>query len=109
MSIEYFKAYARRIRVLLRAHSNTPETGLAPSFQQLLNELIPTLPAVVQLTVVPEFNNPGVGRPDIALKRQGQPARAFVELKAQSKRVQQPQIPHRLALCGTEENDARTV
>ncbi len=87
MSVEYFKAYARRIRELLRAHPNTAETGLAPAFQQLFTALIPTLPTVVPLVVVPEFNNPGVGRPDIALKRQGQPARAFVELKAQSKRA----------------------
>lgn len=65
----------------------TPETGLAPAFQQLLTALIPTLPGVVPLTVVPEFNNPGVGRPDIALMRQGQPARAFVELKAPAKRA----------------------
>jgi hypothetical protein len=77
--------YARRIRELLRANPNTPETGLAPAFQQLVTSLLPTLNAVPQLTVVPEFNQPGVGRPDIALKRQGQPARAFIELKAPSK------------------------
>jgi hypothetical protein len=87
MPVEHFKAYARRIRELLRVHPETPETGLAPVFQQLLTDLIPTLPAVVPLTVVPEFANPGVGRPDIALKRQGQPARAFVELKAPAKRA----------------------
>ena len=87
MSVVQLQAYARSIRNLLRAHPATPETGLAPSFQQLIASLIPTLPAVVPLTVVPEFNNPGVGRPDIALKRQGQPARAFVELKAMAKRA----------------------
>jgi N-6 DNA Methylase len=38
-----------------------------------------------ELVVVPEFATPGVGRPDIALKRAGQPARAFVELKAPTK------------------------
>lgn len=87
MPVEHFKAYARRIRELLRVHPATNEPALAPAFQQLLTNLIPTLPAVVPLTVVPEFNNPGVGRPDIALKRQGQPARAFVELKAPTKRA----------------------
>jgi hypothetical protein len=35
--------------------------------------------------VVPEYRNPGVGRPDIALVRQGAPPRAFVELKAPAK------------------------
>jgi hypothetical protein len=51
----------------------------------LLTDLLPTLAAVPQLTVSPEFNNPGVGRPDIALNRPGQPARAFVELKSVDK------------------------
>ena len=82
MTTAAFQAYARRIRDLLRANPATPETGLAPAFQNLLIELIPALPAVPELTVVPEFNKPGVGRPDIALKRPGEPARAFVELKA---------------------------
>ncbi len=31
--------------------------------------------------VLPEFRRPGVGRPDLALVRPGEPARAFVELK----------------------------
>ena len=79
------KSYAQRIRELLRANANTPETGLAPAFQRLVEELLPLLPAVPQLTVSPEFNRPGVGRPDIALIRQGQPPRAFIELKAPAK------------------------
>lgn len=85
LTVEYLKAYARRIRELLRANPNTPEPGLAPAFQQLLTDLLPTLAAVPQLTVSPEYNNPGVGRPDIALIRPGQPARAFVELKSVDK------------------------
>ena len=79
------KAYAKKIRDLLRANANTPETGLAPAFQQLITDLLPLLPLAPVLTVSPEYNNPGVGRPDIALIRQGQPARAFIELKAPSK------------------------
>lgn len=79
------QAYAKTIRELLRANPNTPETGLAPAFQQLLTNLMPHLPAVAHLTVSPEYNKPSVGRPDIALIRQGQPPRAFVELKAPAK------------------------
>jgi hypothetical protein len=79
------KAYAKKIRDLLRANANTPETGLAPAFQQLITDLLPLFPLAPVLTVSPEYNNPGVGRPDIALIRQGQPARAFIELKAPSK------------------------
>ncbi|HUO11210.1 MAG TPA: hypothetical protein VMU37_00490, partial [Caulobacteraceae bacterium] len=79
------KAYARRIREARRADPGVIEPGLAPQLQRLLEDLLPTMPAVPKLTVVPEFQNPGVGRPDIALKRPGEPARAFIELKAVDK------------------------
>jgi Type ISP C-terminal specificity domain/N-6 DNA Methylase len=85
MSSAHLRTYAQRIRDKLRANANTPETGLAPDFQMLIADLLPTLAAVPQLTVSPEYNKPGVGRPDIALIRQGQPARAFIELKAPAK------------------------
>ncbi len=81
----HLQTYARRIRDLRRANPDVPETGLAPAFQQLLESLIPLLPVPPRLTIVPEYRNPGVGRPDIALVRQGAPARAFVELKAPTK------------------------
>ncbi|KPF73287.1 hypothetical protein IP88_09465 [alpha proteobacterium AAP81b] len=85
MSIELLQRYAGRIRDKLRANADTPETGLAPDFQTLVTDLLPGLPAAPRLTVSPEYNNPGVGRPDIALIRPGQPARAFIELKAPAK------------------------
>jgi hypothetical protein len=84
-AINLLKIYAQRIRDLRRANADVPETALAPEFQQLLNDLIPLLNIAPQLTVVPEYRHPGVGRPDIALVRQGAFARAFVELKAPSK------------------------
>lgn len=79
------QAYARRIRALRRANPDIPETALAPAFQQLLEGIIRLLPLAPNLVVVPEYLNAGVGRPDIALVRQGAPARAFVELKAPTK------------------------
>jgi uncharacterized protein YjeT (DUF2065 family) len=82
---DLLQIYAHRIRELRRANADVPETALAPAFQQLLEGLIALLPAAPRLTIVPEYRNPGVGRPDIALVRQGAPARAFVELKAPSK------------------------
>jgi uncharacterized protein YjeT (DUF2065 family) len=82
---ELLQTYAHRIRELRRASADVPETALAPAFQQLLEGLLPLLPAAPRLTIVPEYRNPGVGRPDIALVRQGAPARAFVELKAPAK------------------------
>jgi hypothetical protein len=79
------QTYAQRIRELRRANADVPETALAPAFQQLLQGLIPLLPVTQGLSISPEFLNPGVGRPDIALKRTGSPPRAFVELKAPTK------------------------
>jgi len=82
---DLLQTYARRIRELRRANPEVPETALAPAFQQLLDGLIPLLPVAQGLTVMPEYRNPGVGRPDIALIRQGAPPRAFVELKSPGK------------------------
>ena len=56
------------------------ELLLAPRFQALVEAVLPEI-AATPLSVLPEFRRPGVGRPDLALKRQGEPARAFVELK----------------------------
>lgn len=85
MPIQQLQAYAHRIRELLRANPDTPETGLAPAFQRLIEDLLARLPGVPPLIVSPEYRNPGIGRPDIALIRRGQPPRAFVELKAPAK------------------------
>ena len=54
MTVAALQNYARRVRELLRANPDTPETGLAPAFQQLLTELLPLLSNPPQLTVVPE-------------------------------------------------------
>ncbi|MGH6839432.1 MAG: N-6 DNA methylase, partial [Methylocella sp.] len=84
MIVESIVEYALRIRELRRAGPSNLEQALAPAFQRLLESLLPHISAN-ELVVVPEFATPGVGRPDIALKRAGQPARAFVELKAPTK------------------------
>ena len=77
--------YAQRIRDLRRANAAASEPALAPAFQQLLEGLLSLLPIAQRLVISPEYQNPGVGRPDIALPRQGAPPRAFIELKAPSK------------------------
>ena len=84
MSVELIIEYARRIRELRKAGPSNLEQALAPTFQALLESLLPLISAN-ELVVVPEFATPGIGRPDIALKRAGQPPRAFVELKAPTK------------------------
>jgi hypothetical protein len=84
MAIELIVDYARRVREVRRAGPSNPEQALAPAFQRLLEALLPLI-SENELTVVAEFSTPGIGRPDIALKRAGQPARAFIELKAPTK------------------------
>lgn len=82
---DLLKRYAFRVRGLLRANALASEPAIAPIFQELLEAILPTLPAVPQLTVAPEYQRPGIGRPDIAFVCAGQPARAFIELKAPTK------------------------
>ena len=83
--VDHLKDYAQRIREIRRANADASEPALAPAFQGLIQNLLPLLAAVPKLTVVPEYQNPGAGRPDIALVMAGQPPRAFVELKAPAK------------------------
>ncbi len=66
------------------ANPTNIEQDLAPVFKTLLEKLLPYIP-ISDLTVTSEYAKAGIGRPDIALTRPGQPPRAFVELKAPSK------------------------
>lgn len=84
MPIEPIIEYARRVRHLRRAAPSNLEQALAPEFQRLLERLLPLVSAN-ELAIVPEYRTPGVGRPDLALKRAGQPPRAFLELKSPTK------------------------
>lgn len=84
--IDAFKRYAKSIRNTLRGGPTNIEQALAPSFKNLIDELLPTLAVGKGLTTVPEYAN-DVGRPDIALVRQGQLPRAFIELKAPEKHL----------------------
>ena len=56
------------------------ELRLAPRFQSLIEALLaicmPEAPRVLR-----EWDNPGIGRPDLVFKREGTPARSFIELK----------------------------
>jgi len=94
--LDHLLRYAQRIRDLRRAHAAVQEPALAPAFQELLESALAEMPVGARLTVVPEFVNPGIGRPDIALVRAGAPARAFVELKSPDKSANPARwrIPH---------------
>ncbi len=56
------------------------ELLIAPRFRTLIEAALPEL-GIVPPAVLPEYTRSGIGRPDLALARPGQPARAFVELK----------------------------
>lgn len=79
------KRYARSVRETLRGGPTNVEQALAPSFKNLVDELLPTLPLGSGLTTIPEYSKPTIGRPDIALVRAGELPRAFIELKAPDK------------------------
>lgn len=83
--VDHLLHYAKRIRDLRRAHAAVSEPALAPAFQELLQQLLGEVVGGAGLILVPEFNNPGLGRPDIALVHPGAPPRAFIELKSLDK------------------------
>ena len=85
MAVDELKHYAAELRKQLRSNAAASEPALAPQFQRLVERLIPYLGPVPAMTVSPEYTKQGVGRPDIALIMPGQPARAFIELKAPAK------------------------
>ena len=60
---------------------------MAPSFKNLIDDLLPTLPTGSGLITIPEYSKPTIGRPDIALVRAGELPRAFIELKAPDKHL----------------------
>ena len=80
-----FKRYAKAIRETLRGQPTNIEQALAPSFKNLIDDLLPLIPMGSGLTTIPEYAKPEIGRPDIALARAGELPRAFLELKAPEK------------------------
>lgn len=77
--------YAQSVR---RDRNVNPGTGdgsgleplLAPRFQTLVEAVLAQVSGKPP-RVLPEYNRPGVGRPDLAFVHEGSPARAFIELK----------------------------
>jgi len=56
------------------------ELLIAPRFRTLVEDTLRQM-GVAALSVLPEYTRSGIGRPDLAFARPGQPARAFIELK----------------------------
>ena len=84
--IDFIVEFAAAVRADRAANPETVGEGtglellLAPRFQALVEAALPEV-TTAPPSVLPEFQHPGVGRPDLALKHQGEPARAFIELK----------------------------
>gem|GEM_PF-3675515 len=79
-------AYALAVRLDRRAYGGARGDGgglerqLAPRMQTLLESILALrLPQAPRL--VPEYEQKTIGRPDLAFKRDTQPARGFIELK----------------------------
>jgi N-6 DNA Methylase len=82
------KVYAKDVRDTMRHIPPNPELALAPLFNALLKATLPHIGAAgAGLSVIAEYTTPSIGRPDLALKRGGTPAAAFIELKAPEKRI----------------------
>lgn len=86
--IDALERYAKSIRDTLRANPTNIEQALAPTFKNLLDDLLPFVPSGAGLVTVPEYSKPQLGRPDIALARGGELPRAFIELKAPAKTLE---------------------
>jgi hypothetical protein len=85
-TIDALLSFASAVRADRRANPGTGGDGtatellLAPRMQALIERLLSLhAPAAPQL--LPEYRRAGIGRPDLAFKRAGQPAAAFIELK----------------------------
>ena len=61
------------------------ELLIAPRFRTLIEAALPELGIIVPPSVLPEYTRAGIGRPDLAFARSGQPARSFIELKEPGK------------------------
>ena len=79
--------YARSARQDRKANPGKAGDGtglellLAPRFLGLLQRLVSLRVKVSPPRVLPEYQRSGIGRPDVAFKREGEPARSFIELK----------------------------
>ena len=84
--LDLLVAFAAAVRADRAANPRVAGEGtgleflLAPRFRALVEALLPEL-GVLPPAVLPEYTLGGVGRPDLAFARPGQPARAFIELK----------------------------
>ena len=76
----------RRANPLAKGEGAGLELLIAPKFQALLQSVLAEV-TIAPLRVLPEYQKPGLGRPDIAFALPASPARAFIELKDPEKAI----------------------
>lgn len=86
--VQALERYAKSVRDTLRAGPTNIEQALAPSFKNLVDDLLPLVPTGFGLITLPEYSKPELGRPDIGLARTGELPRAFIELKTPEKTLE---------------------
>jgi N-6 DNA Methylase len=83
---DHLAAFAASVRADREANPGIAGDGtalellIAPRFRSLVEAVLNEM-EIIAPVVLPEYNRRGVGRPDLAFARPGQPARAFIELK----------------------------
>ena len=83
---DHLAAFAASVREDREANPGIAGDGtalellIAPRFRSLVEAVLNEM-EIITPVVLPEYNRRGVGRPDLAFARPGQPARAFIELK----------------------------
>lgn len=83
---DHLAAFAASVRADREANPGIAGDGtalellIAPRFRLLVEAVLNEM-EIIAPVVLPEYNRRGVGRPDLAFARPGQPARAFIELK----------------------------
>lgn len=78
----------RRANPAIRGEGTGLELLIAPRFQEFLQSIISDL-TVAELRVLPEYQRQGLGRPDIAFAPPASRPRAFIELKAPDKGIEE--------------------
>lgn len=81
----------RRANPAIRGEGTGLELLIAPRFQEFLQSIISDL-TVVELRVLPEYQRQGLGRPDIAFAPPASRPRAFIELKAPDKGIEEHEL-----------------
>jgi Type ISP C-terminal specificity domain/N-6 DNA Methylase len=81
----------RQANPAIRGEGTGLELLIAPRFQEFLQSVVTDL-TVADLRVLPEYQRQGLGRPDVAFAPPASRPRAFIELKAPDKGIEEHEL-----------------